>query len=273
MPWYGEWHRRKFLADLFRLGREWSAVYEWRRHPSDPYNPMSEGIRGRVPQNPPYTLFRAEAEYRKKMSRNGQLPELLEGLPPQALQLFCLTCAERGRAFYESLASDEDVAFYNDLLDLAWSSAAGDADEDDVAETFEAAEERLASDLDEAGEEGGRFYAEQAGLLVLNALAAQLNPSIRAATMSSNTLETLLSHLDFILSGDQVRIREAGEPARPLGDLQRAGRDAQEVALVRLRAADAINLTTMRAEAGAANQQIVDAVTMAAERRGWFDEE
>lgn len=207
------------------------------------------------------------------MPRNRRLPELLDGLPPQALQVFCLTCAERGRAIYETLASDEDVAFYNDLLELAWSSAAGNADEDDVADTFEAAEEQLATDSDEADEEGSRFYAQQAGLLALNALAAQLNPSTRGATMSSNTLETLLSSLDFILSGEQVRIREAGQSDPPLGALQRAERDSQETTLARLRAAEVIDLTTVRDEAGAANQQIAAAVTTAAERRGWLDEE
>lgn len=206
------------------------------------------------------------------MPRNRQVPELLEGLPPQALQVFCLTCAERGRVIYETLASDEDAAFYNGLLELAWSSAAGAADEDSVADTFEAAEEQLASDSDEADEEGSRFYAEQAGLLVLNALAAQLNPSARGATMSSNTLETLLASLDFILSGEQMRIREADQPEPPLGVLQRAERDIQEATLTRLRAAEVIDFTAMRDEAGAAYQQIADAVTSAAERRGWVDE-
>lgn len=207
------------------------------------------------------------------MARNRQLPELLEELSPQALQVFCLTCAERGRAIYEALASDEDVAFYNNLLELAWSSAAGNIDEDDIADAFEAAEEQLAADSDEPDEEGSRFYAEQAGMLALNALAAQLNPSTRGATMSSNTIETLLSSVDFILSGEQMRIREAGQPEPPLGVLQRAERDGQEAMLARLRTTEVIDLTTVRDEAAAANQQIADAVTAAAERKGWLDGE
>lgn len=66
------------------------------------------------------------------MPHNRKFPGPLEDLPPEALAVFCLPCAERGRAVYRTLGSDDGTAEYDGLL--AWASAAGEAAEDEVAE-------------------------------------------------------------------------------------------------------------------------------------------
>lgn len=206
------------------------------------------------------------------MTRNSQLYDRLERLSPESLGVFCLASAERGRTIYEILASEDEAAYYNELLDLAWASASGEAEEEQIVESLEAAEEELLTETDEDDEENSTFYAKQAGLLVVNALATQLNPSTRSAMMSANTLQTLLSNLDFILSGEYAQIRRADQPEPPLGPIQRTEQDAQDATLARLLAPEPIDLTTLRDESTAFTIQITGAVTAAAERKGWLDE-
>ena len=139
--------------------------------------------------------------------------------PDSELMLICAAVAERGVAFCQVLGAGH-LTWVDASLELAWAAAAGDLVQDECFEALDELEMEPQDGEDDASRP--EFYVTQAIGLVGNALAVSLRPSASKAEMSINTLRSLLSMVDFKLSGE-------GRP--PPGQLVHMEIDAERAVL------------------------------------------
>ncbi|MDT3728946.1 hypothetical protein ROS62_30430 [Streptomyces sp. DSM 41972] len=160
---------------------------------------------------------------------------MIEGLSnPSVIELKLLSAAtaERAAAFCRVFGSEEQRSWTDSVLELAWEMAAGH----DVAEDCSTLLDSLVEDDEDDFEDADptahpEFYAEQAVGLVGEAMATALRPSTDRIETGFKTMRTLLSMVDFKLSGEKPVIVRAGEPLPPPGPLVQRERDAEDQAL------------------------------------------
>ncbi|MBE7699969.1 hypothetical protein H9623_06560 [Oerskovia sp. Sa1BUA8] len=191
------------------------------------------------------------------------------------LMLICAAVAERGVAFCQVLVAGH-LAWVDSSLELAWAAAAGEPVQD---ECFEALDE-LEMEPQDGEDDSSRpeFHVTQAVGLVGNALAVSLRPSVSKAEMSINTLRSLLSMVDFKLSGEVPVIVRRGEGPPPPGQLVHMEIDA-ELAVLALLSRGAESSTQGRARRLVANrardsarvfaEQLVPSIEVFAKLGGW----
>ncbi|MFE6863228.1 hypothetical protein [Nocardia sp. NPDC057668] len=208
------------------------------------------------------------------MTRNADIYRELHATSPAGLVVFALACAERGSGIFQALAEHVEGEQLSGILELAWSAAAGDADDGDSAATVEEFEE-LAESFD-PDESDTSFFVVQSALLAVNAIALLSDPRPARAELSGQTLETLLGDFDFRLSGQTAVIVRAGETPPPPGRLQRLEQEAQTAtmrALTALPNGDVASrefLDEIRESCRAARDEIASATEAVAELAGWL---
>ncbi|MFJ2631623.1 hypothetical protein ACIQCJ_05705 [Streptomyces sp. NPDC093221] len=148
------------------------------------------------------------------------------------LMLICAAAAERGVTFCRALGPSEYLTWVDASLELAWAAAAGESVQDECAEALDGLE--MEPQDGEGDSYRPEFYVAQAVGLVGNALAVSLRPSAPKAEMSINTLRSLLSMLDFKLSGENPVIVRYGEEPPPPGLLVQMEIDAEREVLALL---------------------------------------
>lgn len=148
--------------------------------------------------------------------------------PDSELMLICAAVAERGVAFCQVLGAGH-LTWVDASLELAWAAAAGDLVQDECFEALDELEMEPQDGEDDASRP--EFYVTQAIGLVGNALAVSLRPSASKAEMSINTLRSLLSMVDFKLSGEVPVIVRYGEGRPPPGQLVHMEIDAERAVL------------------------------------------
>ncbi|MEU8730750.1 hypothetical protein AB0C68_15440 [Streptomyces tendae] len=208
------------------------------------------------------------------MTRNVAVYRALQSMASFGLEVFALTCAERGSAIFRSLATAEDAEWFSQVLDTAWKAAAGEFDEDELAELvdeFQAHAESFGTDDAESRE----FFVLQSAMLAMNAIVVHLHPSAARAETSGQTLETLLGAFDFKLGGEEARIVRAGETPPPPGRLQRTEQEAQAAvveAVTALTGPQEVTRTFLeevRERCRPLREEIAVAAATVGERAGW----
>ncbi|WP_217240483.1 hypothetical protein [Streptomyces sp. AC555_RSS877] len=158
----------------------------------------------------------------------GNLPD------PSATELMALSAAtaERAAPFCRVFGSEEQNSWVESGLELAWQMAAGHDVADDCSALLDSLVEDSECEFEDADPTAHPgFHAEQAVGLVGEALAVSLRPSIDRIETGFRTMRTLLSMVDFKLSGEKPIIVRSGEP-RPLpGPLVQRELDAREQVL------------------------------------------
>ncbi|MFC5724363.1 hypothetical protein ACFP1Z_29840 [Streptomyces gamaensis] len=206
---------------------------------------------------------------------NMEIPPELRAIStasPQGLTLICAAAAERGAAFCRTLGAQEDLAWVERSLELAWAVAAGEPVQDECAEALD--ELDLESGCDEDDPSSPDFYVAQSVALVGNALAVSLHPSAAKAEMSVNTLKTLFSMLDFKLGGERTVIIRFGEATPPPGVLTRREIDAEWENIWQLTQRDEATVpheavVQARESARAFSGRAAEAITEVAELSNW----
>lgn len=147
------------------------------------------------------------------------------------LMLICAAVAERGVAFCQVLGAGH-LTWVDASLELAWAATAGEPVQD---ECFEALDELEMEPQDGEGDTSRpEFYVTQALGLVGNAFGVSLKSSVSKAEMSINTLRSMLSMIDFKLSGEIPVIVRYGEGHPPPGPLVHMEIDAERAVLALL---------------------------------------
>ncbi|MFE9374222.1 hypothetical protein ACFYM2_31240 [Streptomyces sp. NPDC006711] len=164
-----------------------------------------------------------------------EIPSEIQAIPNASdseLMLICAAAAERGVAFCRALGPSEYLTWVDASLELAWAAAAGESVQDECAEALDELEMEPQDGEDDSSRP--EFYVTQAVGLVGNALAVSLRPSVPKVEMSINALRSLLSMLDFKLSGENPVIVRYGEEPPPPGRLVQMEIDAEREVLALL---------------------------------------
>ncbi|WP_134715050.1 hypothetical protein [Saccharomonospora xinjiangensis] len=147
-------------------------------------------------------------------------PELQAILNASDSELIIISAAvaERGVAFCRVLGKTESVAWADEALRLTWMAVAGEPVEDECADVLDNLDLGYNDDEDDTSQP--EFFIDQSLSLVGNAISVLLKPDVAKVELSVNTMRTLLSMLDFTLTGEQVVIVGYGEETPPPGPLQ-----------------------------------------------------
>ncbi|MFP3988264.1 hypothetical protein U9R90_12290 [Streptomyces sp. E11-3] len=209
------------------------------------------------------------------MSRNVEVYEALRSVSNQQLAAFCAACAERGSGLAQ-LGTPEQQDQLTRLLGVAWGVLSGGQSEESAVEVLEEAELMFDEDDPLAEDDPGspEFLVAQAILLAVNAISVCLHPDPRRAEMSGQTLETILSSLDFRMSGQQAVFVRHGEAEPPVGRLQQLEQDAQHAFMESIihgggEPLDREALEMLRVTSAPVRDEITAAIAEVAELCGW----
>ncbi|MFD9409915.1 hypothetical protein ACFWBN_23280 [Streptomyces sp. NPDC059989] len=159
--------------------------------------------------------------------------EGFSALSDSELIMLCAATAERAAPFCRILGTEEQRAWLESGLELAWRMAAGEDAADDCSAMLDWLEveddEEEFEDADPTAHPG--FYADQAVGLVGESLASSLMPSGDRVETALKTVRTLFSMVDFKLSGEKPVIVRSGEERPPPGPLVQRELDAAGAAL------------------------------------------
>ncbi|WP_158713444.1 hypothetical protein [Streptomyces sp. NRRL F-525] len=142
---------------------------------------------------------------------------LLQDASGVVLTAFCAAVAERMLDVYAEIVDEDELGWAKDSLAEVWNVVAGEADSDVCAVALEEIEAEAS--VEENCDLGSSFYAARIIDLLGLALESALRPDFRKAEFVANTAETLLSSLDFALSGERAVIYRQGEQLPPPGPL------------------------------------------------------
>lgn len=170
------------------------------------------------------------------------------------LALVCAAAAERGMAFSRVLGEPDHLARVEELAELAWAAAVGAAEEDECADALEELEAHFDDDEDDPSQP--EFFVDQSTALVGIALACAARPSAAQAELSTNTMRTLLSMVDFRLAGEKPVVLRYGETAPAPGVLEQREVDAAREVVDLLREVGAGDLPAAAARIRLSAEQV-----------------
>jgi hypothetical protein len=207
---------------------------------------------------------------------------MIENLPsPSATELKLLSAAtaERAAPFCRVFGSEEQKSWIESGLELAWQMAAGHEVADDCSAVLDSLVEDGEAEFEDADPTAHPgFYADQAVGLVGEALAVSLRPSTDRIATGFKTMRTLLSMVDFKLSGEKPVIVRSGEPQPPPGPLVQREKDAEDQVLAILlrergvageRCGPRSTLTELRDLAGAFSADVTPSLEGFSEANNW----
>ncbi|MFD9489417.1 hypothetical protein ACFWBX_36680, partial [Streptomyces sp. NPDC059991] len=142
---------------------------------------------------------------------------LLRDASGAVLTAFCAAVAERMLDAYAEMVDEDESGWAEDSLAKVWEVVAAESDADACAEALEVMESEASSEED--CDDGLSFYVARVLDLLGLALESALRPDFGKAEFVANTAETLLSSLDFALSGEQAVTYRPGEQLPPPGPL------------------------------------------------------
>ncbi|MEU6932501.1 hypothetical protein AB4225_33765 [Streptomyces sp. 2RAF24] len=155
----------------------------------------------------------------------------VDGLPEPTdaeLRLMCAAGATRGAAFCSLLGSAEQQDWLDAALHLVWRAAAGEDVADECADTLDTLVDEDPVWQSEDPTSLPAFYADQAVGLVGEALAMSVRPTGERLDTVLTTVRSLLSMVDFKLSGEKPVIVRAGAPKPPSGPLVEKETEAEQ---------------------------------------------
>lgn len=142
---------------------------------------------------------------------------LLRDASGAVLTAFCAAVAERMLGMYAQMVDEDESGWAEKSLAEVWKVAAGEPDPDACAVALELIEDEASSG--ENSDIGPSFYAARIVDLLGLSLESTLRPEFTKAEFVANTAETLLSSLDFALSGERAVIYRRGDQLPPPGPL------------------------------------------------------
>ncbi|MFF3576676.1 hypothetical protein [Streptomyces mirabilis] len=142
---------------------------------------------------------------------------LLQDASGVVLTAFCAAVAERMLDVYAGMVDEGELGWAEDSLERVWKVVAAESDSDACAVALEIIEAETSSE--ENCDSGSSFYAARILDLLGLALESALRPDFGKAEFVANTAETLLSSLDFALSGERTVTYRPGEQLPPPGPL------------------------------------------------------
>ncbi|MEU6320983.1 hypothetical protein [Streptomyces sp. NPDC047009] len=143
--------------------------------------------------------------------------DILRDASGAVLTAFCAAVAERMLGMYAQMVDEDESGWAGNSLAEVWKVAAGEPDSEACAVALEVIEDEASSG--ENSDVGSSFYAARIVDLLGLSLESALRPDVTKAEFVVNTAETLLSSLDFALSGEQAVIYRPGEQLPPPGPL------------------------------------------------------
>ncbi|RMI38850.1 putative quinol monooxygenase [Streptomyces triticirhizae] len=111
------------------------------------------------------------------MTRQTVAADALREASAEAYAAFCAVCAEHLAGAHRLLADPEEGEWFEQLLDLGWRAASGDASEEECAEVLDSVD--LAELLGGVEQDDPAFLTGQVVALALNTLAVYLRPDGR----------------------------------------------------------------------------------------------